>query len=208
MPPSDDEIATPHQTTLLKLVDSYLQSVSATAIVSTPAMRKIDRKLCPMLSKSFFTKAVYTQHAIKRFLGEEVQRDGNPSTIGEKPSKDPDALPEGHDRQTAQSPPENTGEAPPIELDVMLPKVCEALVLITQCISTITLEPEERELSPIEEQEKAASSSTLRSARSFATFREYFNETRYADNGLVETLIGKWRFDSWVRFGFGFTNSL
>lgn len=166
----DDEIATPHQTTLLKLVDSYLQSVSATAIVSTPAMRKIDRKLCPMLSKSFFTKAVYTQHAIKRFLGEEVQRDGNPSTI-------------------AQSPSENTGEAPPIELDVMLPKVCEALVLITQCISTITLEPEERELSPIEEQEKAASSSTLRSARSFATFREYFNETRYADNGLVETLI-------------------
>ncbi|KAF9499413.1 hypothetical protein BDN71DRAFT_179860 [Pleurotus eryngii] len=168
----DDEIAAPHQTTLLKLVDSYLQSVAAAAAtVSTPAMRKIDRKLCPMLSKGFFTKAVYTQHAIKRFLGEEVQRDGsNPSTI-------------------AQSPSENTGEAPPIELDVMLPKVCEALVLITQCISTITLESEERELSPIEEQEKAASSSNLRSARSFATFREYFNETRYADNGLVETLI-------------------
>ncbi|KAF4593301.1 hypothetical protein EYR38_009015 [Pleurotus pulmonarius] len=166
----DDEIVTPHQTTLLKLVDSYLQSVAATATSSTPAMRKIDRKLCPMLSKGFFTKAVYTQHAIKRFLGEEVQRDGNPTSI-------------------AQSPSENTGEAPPIELDVMLPKVCEALVLITQCISTITLEPEERELSPIEEQEKAASSSALRSARSFATFREYFNETRYADNGFVETLI-------------------
>lgn len=33
--------------------------------------------------------------------------------------------------------------AQPHELDLLLPKVCEALVLITQCITTITLEEED-----------------------------------------------------------------
>lgn len=47
-----DEIVTPHQTTLLKIVDSYLQSIQMnSATLATPKTIKIHRKLSPMLAK-------------------------------------------------------------------------------------------------------------------------------------------------------------
>nr|GAT42953.1 ataxin-10-like protein [Mycena chlorophos] len=103
-----DEIITPHQTTLLKLVDSYLQSASLTQIPSTPLGTSLYGKLRPMLARTFFSLSSYAQNSIRTSLG-------NPA---------PDA------------PPSN---GPLASLDVMLPKACEALVLVTQCIVTVTL---------------------------------------------------------------------
>ena len=77
---------------------------------------------------------------------------------------------------------ENTQESlqlfPPAELDVMLPKVCEALVLVTQCIVTITLGAEEME--HIEDQ----------GADGGNNLKTFFNETRSSNRGTVESLIG------------------
>ena len=76
---------------------------------------------------------------------------------------------------------------PPLaELDARLPKVCEALVLITQCIVTISLEAEDQKM-------------LLQEGRStvtnFKNMKEYFNEKKSSDNqGIVESLIGLYRF--------------
>jgi ataxin-10 len=68
---------------------------------------------------------------------------------------------------------------PLAELDVMLPKVCEALVLVTQCITTIALEAEESK----DRQFDAVGSIT--------NMKEFFIDVRFSGQGLVENLIGK-----------------
>ncbi|KAH7929116.1 hypothetical protein BV22DRAFT_1003495 [Leucogyrophana mollusca] len=96
------EVITPHQTTLLKLLDSHLQSSHSNSI---------HRQLCPMTSGCFFELSTYAQSAIKQAIASEI----------------PDNA-DGRDAHLV-----------PKELDLLLPKVCEALVLVTQCIVTITL---------------------------------------------------------------------
>ncbi|EGN96577.1 hypothetical protein SERLA73DRAFT_124416 [Serpula lacrymans var. lacrymans S7.3] len=98
------EIIAPHQTTLLKLLDSHLQSSHSPSIHA---------QLCPMLSTRFFGLSTYARQSIKRALGSSL------SDVSESRT-----------------------EGPPQELDLLLPKVCEALVLVTQCIVTITLSSE------------------------------------------------------------------
>jgi ataxin-10 len=64
---------------------------------------------------------------------------------------------------------------PPAELDLLLPKVCEGLVLIAQCVSTIVLE---------EEEAQESGNGTLKAA---------FNEALSEDGkGLIENLVGTW----------------
>lgn len=111
-----DEIITPHQTTLLKLLDSYLQSSN---------LPTIHGQLCPKLSEIFLGLAGYAQKAIRLALGP-------------KASDGPSYVYSGivNIELTSQV------TVPPYELDLLLPKVCEALVLITQCIVTIALEAE------------------------------------------------------------------
>lgn len=57
----------------------------------------------------------------------------------------------------------------------MLPKVCEVLVLVTQCIITITLEADSTDISGL----------------SPASPKTYFNDARLDSRGVVESLIGK-----------------
>ena len=114
---SADEIITPHQTVLLKLIDSYLQ---ATPLVPCDEMStKLVDGLCRMLGMCFFSLSSYAQSALRRSLGSPM----------------------------SQSFPENieTGILPPEELDVMLPKVCEALVLVSQCMVTLVLDAEQND---------------------------------------------------------------
>ncbi|KAF9074916.1 spinocerebellar ataxia type 10 protein domain-containing protein [Rhodocollybia butyracea] len=130
-----NETVTPHQTTLLKLLDSYLQSTPE----ANSRIAKIDTELCPMLSNLFFSLSSYAQIAIRKSLGSEP----------------------------------NKSEAfnPPAELDVLLPKVCEALVLVTQCIVTIVLaEQNPKAISPRD-------------------FHAFFNQIRAEGLGLVEYLV-------------------
>ncbi len=59
---------------------------------------------------------------------------------------------------------------PPAELDVMLPKVCEALVLVSQGIVTVTLDAEKETYS------HSTPSTTLQNIRAF------FNELRFENH--------------------------
>lgn len=140
-----DEIIAPHQTTLLKLVDSYLQSIRAQMGGSpTPELLQIHVSLGPFLAKRFFTLSVYAQNAMQNSLGPT-----NGSSSGE----------------------------PLKELDVMLPKVCEALVLVTQCITTIALEAEE------------SNDQHFDAVGTITNMKEFFIDVRFSGQGLVENLI-------------------
>lgn len=151
------EITTPHQTTLLKLVDSYLQSSKSNSNVPALQTAQTHSNLSPMLSNIFFTLSAYAQQAIRRALG--------PSALSNNTSP----------VQLSSDPPGPN----PSELDVMLPKVCEALVLITQCIVTITLQAEEGR--------NIDSGFTATGPN----WKDFFSESRRATQGFVETLIGK-----------------
>ncbi|KAJ6504882.1 spinocerebellar ataxia type 10 protein domain-containing protein [Mycena vitilis] len=153
-----DEIITPHQTTLLKLVDSYLQAARLTGTPTTPQGTPLYTKLRPMLAKSFFSLSTYAQHSIRNSLGLSSS-----STASKQPSA-PQQRPDG-----THAPFE-----PPSSLDVMLPKVSEALVLITQCIVTITLEASDMD----------AQASAILEQNS----QDFFNEATVADQGIVESL--------------------
>lgn len=113
---SGGEIIAPHQTTLLKLLDSYLQSSEESMIPG---------QLCSMLSETFFGLSSYAQEAIRRALGPTINgpRISSPKIVNVE----------------VISPP----TTPLHELDLLLPKVCEALVLVIQCIITITLADED-----------------------------------------------------------------
>ncbi|KAF8449096.1 spinocerebellar ataxia type 10 protein domain-containing protein [Boletus edulis BED1] len=101
-----DEIIAPHQTTLLKLLDSYLHSSHLpTALVG----------MCPMLTACFFELCTFSAHAIRK-------------SIGKGPVDNVVSFASDLSSQGA--------------FDLMLPKACEALVLVTQCLVSATLELE------------------------------------------------------------------
>lgn len=102
-----DEIIAPHQTTLLKLLDSYLHSAhSPTALVG----------MCPMLTACFFELCTFSTQTVRKSIGtgsvdNAVVLSGDLSGHG--------------------------------AFDLLLPKACEALVLVTQCLVSAMLELEE-----------------------------------------------------------------
>ncbi|KAJ3540044.1 hypothetical protein NM688_g6281 [Phlebia brevispora] len=120
------EVVTPHQTTLLKLLDSYLQP-------SNTRKLQLDRQtlkaLSAMLVTGFFALSEYAQQSISRTLG----------------ASDGDSHSEHGRRQTPRDDPErSTAETSSLnDLDVLLPKVSEALVLVTQCLISLALYSEE-----------------------------------------------------------------
>jgi len=67
------------------------------------------------------------------------------------------------------------------QINMMLPKVCEALVLVTQCIVTVCLEAEEQQI----RLENGKSTYD-----SYTDVKKYFNRKKYQESGLVESLIG------------------
>ncbi|THU91515.1 hypothetical protein K435DRAFT_232145 [Dendrothele bispora CBS 962.96] len=156
----EGEIVTPHQTTLLKILDSYLQS---TQILSPPpsTKKKIHIKLAPMLATYFFSLSTYSQTAIRRAL-----RPSEAELLS--PTVSPISLSTPHSHSTFL----------PTELDVMLPKVCEALVLVIQCIVSIILDSQGAQLSPDSE------------VGPVDNLQDYFNGVNNPEGvGLVENLI-------------------
>lgn len=167
-----DEIITPHQTTLLKLVDSYLQSIQLD-ISTTPEADVLQThvSLGPFLAKRFFTLSNYAQTAMQRALG-------NPKSSSPSSPPKPNAR-HGNGEPSGASSSSSAHESP-TELDVMLPKVCEALVLATQCVTTIALEAEEQQ----GKQFQQGSIGTL------SNMKDFFIDVRYSSQGLVENLVG------------------
>ncbi|KAJ3517733.1 hypothetical protein NLJ89_g323 [Agrocybe chaxingu] len=179
------EIVTPHQTTLLKLVDSYLQSTQlGTASIQIPDILQTHESLGPFLAKRFFSLSEYAQAAIHRALGmDPTPRTTNRSDESATTSGSSDSISSSGPLSAASSSASTTPDSPPPpkELDVMLPKVCEALVLLTQCIITICLEAEEQQMR-LEE--------GISTFVSFANMKSYFVQKKYQDQGVVEVLIG------------------
>jgi ataxin-10 len=108
---SEDEVSTPHQTTLLRLIDSYLQ------ILKGPIPHVLYQELIPFLITEFFALSVFAQAAISKSLGLST---------------------------TAQLTQQSDSSTEPLqELDLLLPKACEALVLILQCLISTCLHLEQ-----------------------------------------------------------------
>ncbi|PPQ90769.1 hypothetical protein CVT25_010158 [Psilocybe cyanescens] len=176
------EIVTPHQTTLLKLVDSYLQStqLNATAI-QLPDILHTHESLGSFLAKRFFTLSNYAQKAIHRSLG-MVPPSKNKLTSVEDTQRERSSSDSTSSSATSSAISSPSPVMPcdfPQELDVMLPKVCEALVLVTQCIITICLEAEEQQ-TRIEE--------GISTVVTFTNLKNYFIQKKHSDVELLHIL--------------------
>ncbi|EIW58745.1 uncharacterized protein TRAVEDRAFT_29229 [Trametes versicolor FP-101664 SS1] len=130
----EDEVVTAHQTTLLKLVDSYLHASQQAHEVALSRRHAADRgrSLFDVLTEAFFALSKYAQDAIQRALGS-----GRTSPPREAHSNPPPSTEVAGEEQPDAAPP------PLQNLDLLLPKVCEALVLVTQCLTTVALRAEE-----------------------------------------------------------------
>ncbi|KAJ3732029.1 spinocerebellar ataxia type 10 protein domain-containing protein [Lentinula guzmanii] len=148
-----DEIVTPHQTTLLKLLDSYLQSTPVSSPGAKSRITKTHARLCPMLSSLFFSLSIYAQKAIRKSLR---------SSVSDYKSDDK--------------------QVPPAELDVLLPKVCEAIVLTVQCIITIILAAHGSH-------HQGSPTSSNSTASTHENIHAFFKEVHQEGLGLVENIV-------------------
>ncbi|KAF8661318.1 hypothetical protein AX16_001415 [Volvariella volvacea WC 439] len=153
------EIITPHQTTLFKLVDSYLQStpLSGLKLDKAPTLN-IHLNLMTILTSTFFSLALYAQSTVRRSLGHDTS-----------------ARPRGSQPSTASPQKAQQDKLIPAELDMMLPKACETLVLVTQCITSIALQAEEH---------RTGISSFVKDNP-----KDYFNSARSSNRSVAEHII-------------------
>ncbi|KAH9940943.1 uncharacterized protein BXZ73DRAFT_98771 [Epithele typhae] len=143
----EGEAVAPHQTTFLRLLDSYLHGSQVAHEVALARGPDRDGKcLLDVLVGEFLSLGAYAQRAIHRALGS--QDTGGPESHEATPRTPAD---DGAPAETRMGPNVPGGEphaaagasAPLHELDLLLPKVCEALVLVTECITTACLRAEE-----------------------------------------------------------------
>ncbi|EKM81810.1 hypothetical protein AGABI1DRAFT_118880 [Agaricus bisporus var. burnettii JB137-S8] len=176
-----DEIITPHQTTLLKIIDSYLQSNQSSPQTSIkPETLHIHSSLTPMLTRAFFSLSRFAQDSIRHSLGLVITTvDDNhsgksePSHVASEGSLSPVF-------SSTRTPGSQEAQDQSLQsLDVMLPKVCEALVLVTQCMVTIAIEAEEY----------VDQTGVLEEDSPKANVRNYFMEARPSGFGVIESLI-------------------
>lgn len=148
---------------------------------------KIHESLGSFLIKHFFSLSSYSQRSIARALGTQ------PTTTKRKSPSEPmeNGSIQSEPLLSASSTSTVFPLSPPAELDARLPKVCEALVLISQCIVTISLEAEDQKM-------------LLQEGRSpltnFKNMKEFFNEKKSSDQGIVESLIGLYCFSKEKKF--------
>ncbi|EJD07503.1 uncharacterized protein FOMMEDRAFT_164457 [Fomitiporia mediterranea MF3/22] len=129
-----DEIVNPHQTTLFKLLDSYLIYLSNTKD-DKEKETDIDlrvRASFPQISEilliKFFELVGNAQSSVRNSLGG--------SSTANTASRD-NSIPNS-EHPTAENV-QTDALASLQSLDVLLPKVCEAIVLVAQCFCTMTL---------------------------------------------------------------------
>ncbi|KAL6304512.1 spinocerebellar ataxia type 10 protein domain-containing protein, partial [Sparassis latifolia] len=165
------EVISPHQTTLLKLLDSYLQSLPYREVVGE------NDELLQMLTSTFFSLSRHMKIAIKSTLGTAAASERVNLGLSEASISLP----------LSETPMEPPGYRNPQEIDLLLPKVCEALVLVVQCLTSILLAAELDAPAADAPSTRANRASDLRSPR------RYISEVHTADGqdfaeDLVETL--------------------
>ncbi|KAF5362419.1 hypothetical protein D9756_002436 [Leucocoprinus leucothites] len=179
-----DEIITPHQTTLLKIIDSYLQSNQMTLQTPIkPETIQIHISLTPMLTRTFFSLSRYAQTSIRHSLGLDIKKDDtdHPDQSDlKRPKSERSMSPVSASTNHTGSPEtQNQSFGSLNSLDVMLPKACEALVLVTQCMVTIAIEAEENATRlGLEDNDDPKTN-----------MKNYFIEARTSSVGVVESLI-------------------
>lgn len=180
---SPGEIVTPHQTTLLKLVDSHLQSTLLNSSTTDPRIMLMHVKLCPMILERFFELSTYAQQAILRAVGLTGRP---PSPTNDKNTSGPShtaVKPLSPVQSSRDAPHHHSPTAPPSEVDPLLPKVCEALVLVSQCATSIILHAEDNQ---------AQYEHSITTAGEIHHFpKAFFNEERSSDQMLAESVIGQ-----------------
>ena len=98
---------------------------------------KSGERLLDVLILVFISLAVHASSSIQRALGPGKPSSGDVTDAAHSDGDVEKAVGASASGQATQS------EAPLQELDLLLPKVCEALVLAAQCLTTITLRAEE-----------------------------------------------------------------
>ena len=169
----EGEVVNPHQTTLLKLLDSYLMQAftpnGSEGQNANPDVR--DRlspsQITPILMDKFLELIQNAQMSIRLSL----QKPTLPTTM---PSIGNMKFSTGSELTELDT---GTGATPPLQnLDLILPKVCEALVIMVQCFCTLSIGQEiQGELS--QEAQRV---------------RQFLAEASSADGiSLIENLVGK-----------------
>lgn len=178
-----NEIITPHQTTLLKLLDSHLHSNQPhTSNMQITDIFRIHTSLSSFLARRFFTLSEYAQRAIHKSLGMTPiisSRHRSERTLFRDSSVSVQSA-----RSSSSESESSPGLGPATKLqqiNMTLPKVCEALVLVTQCVVTLCLEAEER---------RARIENGSSTYDEITNMKDYFNRKKYQENGMVENLIG------------------
>ena len=169
--------------TLLKLIDCYLQSAQHNAM-SIVDILETHQSLGSFLSTRFFLLSSYSQQSIARALGTQpITTEWNPLSEQSTTSTSPpnSSASDNSGSSSASASTTTFPLLPPAELDAKLPTVCEALVLLTQCIVTICLETEEQQMRVRE---------GLSNLRKFTNMKNYFIQKRSSNQGMVESLIG------------------
>ncbi|KAK7687933.1 hypothetical protein QCA50_009152 [Cerrena zonata] len=182
---SSGEVVTPHQTTLLKLLDSYLHTEPQQNSEPLTPSRRHD--LTRLFVQEFFTLAAYAQNAICRSLGID-QTDARSEPLKETSQSLKDRAfsfsPNGTDDDDS-----SLRLFPMEELDLVLPKVCEALVLVTQCITSLTLHAAE-DKNGNNDKEAGTSPTVSLSPADSDSLKVYVANAHSATNmGFVESLL-------------------
>ncbi|KAK7687931.1 hypothetical protein QCA50_009150 [Cerrena zonata] len=177
-----DEVVTPHQTTLLMLLDYFHTQPQRISEPWTPSRKEGPHQA--VCQENFHSRGIHPV-AICRSLGIE-QIDTRTSPTKEVPQSLKDrafsATPYGEEDLSRPIPVE--------ELDLVLPKVCEALVLVAQCITSMTLRAEEEH-----KNDKEAESLTINHSADLGSLKMYVTNTHSStDTGLVESLLGNYHF--------------
>ncbi|KAI0794004.1 spinocerebellar ataxia type 10 protein domain-containing protein [Fomes fomentarius] len=148
----EEEPIAPHQTTLLKLLDSYLHSSDPERVCDLALSRRLhadDDCLCNVLTHSFLAMSAYVQSSLRRALGPQGPSTpdifGLNSTATDSPGSDAVTgnMSLNEPRVPSAFNGDNVHHIPLQEVDILLPKVCEGLVLVTGCLTTIALRAEE-----------------------------------------------------------------
>jgi len=124
-----------------------------------------------MLARAFFSLSRYAQVSIHHSLGlDDINQSDRKRTESERSISPASATDHTGSPGTLNQP---LGSLK--NIDVMLPKVCEALVLVTQCMVTIAIEAEEEDAEILKN-----------------NMMNYFIEAQTSGLGIVENLIGEY----------------
>lgn len=135
-----------------------------------------------MVTTAFFTLTSYTQSAIQRAIGSDKSRNSQ----GEATAQQDQGKASHGGVHTGRSTHNRLDDKPLEELDLLLPKVCEALVLVTQCLISLALLSEER----LNSSANSVQESNGSTGSADTHLKDYINGAQAQGKRSVETLIG------------------